>query len=105
MSKLLEAPPAAHEASSHWLESSHELQLADLLAEIAAQNLLDLPILQVAERTPNSIKHQLSHQQLLIKFWEIKLDGTLENGLDFAQIKAHPFPIVLYNFIANDMQA
>ena len=83
-------------------ESDNELELPELLTAISQHNLVELPIAKIAELTPIPLKHLLSHQQLLIKFWQINLNGLLENGLDYEQIKAHPFPIVLYNFIAND---
>lgn len=83
-------------------ESDTELELPELLTAIKQHDLVLLPIKKVAELTPIPLKHLLSHQQLFIKFWQINLDGLLENGLDYEQIKAHPFPIVLYNFIAND---
>ena len=49
-----------------------------------------------------TIKHKLTHQHLHIKFWKIKRETTLENGLDFESLNKFPFPIVLHNFIANN---
>ncbi|MBC7846751.1 MAG: A/G-specific adenine glycosylase [Flavobacterium sp.] len=46
-----------------------------------------------------SIIHKLSHQHLHIKFWKIKVDGTIENGIDAVTLKTFPFPIVIFNFI------
>jgi len=46
-----------------------------------------------------SIIHKLSHQHLHIKFWKIKVDGTIENGIDAKTLKTFPFPIVIFNFI------
>jgi A/G-specific adenine glycosylase len=46
-----------------------------------------------------SIIHKLSHQHLHIKFWKIKVDGTIKNGVDATTLKTFPFPIVIHNFI------
>jgi A/G-specific adenine glycosylase len=39
---------------------------------------------------------------LHIKFWKIKRNIILENGLDFETLNKFPFPIVLHNFIENN---
>ena len=49
-----------------------------------------------------TITHKLSHQHLHIKFWKIKRNIILENGLDFETLNKFPFPIVLHNFIDNN---
>lgn len=49
-----------------------------------------------------TITHKLSHQHLHIKFWKIKRNTILENGLDFETLNKFPFPIVLHNFIENN---
>ena len=46
-----------------------------------------------------SIIHKLSHQHLHIKFWKVRVDGTIENGINAAKLKTFPFPIVIFNFI------
>ena len=48
------------------------------------------------------ILHKLSHQHLNIKFWKIKVNGTIQNAIDYHQAKTFPFPIVIYNFIEKD---
>lgn len=85
-----------------YIETEQEIHHDEFIAKITQSDLLSLPIQQVSLLTPMAIKHQLSHQQLVIKFWSVKVSGLLKNGLDYNAIKAHPFPIVLYNFIAND---
>jgi A/G-specific adenine glycosylase len=49
-----------------------------------------------------TITHKLSHQHLHIKFWKIKRNTILENGLDFETLNKFPFPIVIHNFIENN---
>lgn len=43
--------------------------------------------------------HKLSHQHLHICFWKLKVAHSLETACEISQLKEHPFPIVLYNFI------
>jgi A/G-specific adenine glycosylase len=46
-----------------------------------------------------SIIHKLSHQHLHIKFWEVKLNGSIDNGLNSEELKTFPFPVAIHNFI------
>jgi A/G-specific adenine glycosylase len=56
-------------------------------------------VIGIEDCNDKSIIHKLSHQHLHIKFWKIKVDGTIENGIDSATLKTFPFPIVIFNFI------
>jgi A/G-specific adenine glycosylase len=56
-------------------------------------------VTSVEDCNEKSIIHKLSHQHLHIKFWKIRVDGTIENGIDAATLKTFPFPIVIFNFI------
>jgi A/G-specific adenine glycosylase len=56
-------------------------------------------ILTIGEENAKSIIHKLSHQHLHIKFWNVKIEGTLPNGINSTDLKTYPFPIVLHNFI------
>lgn len=56
-------------------------------------------VISIEDCSDKSIIHKLSHQHLHIKFWKIKVDGTIENGIDAATLKTFPFPIVIFNFI------
>ena len=56
-------------------------------------------VTSIEDCNEKSIIHKLSHQHLHIKFWKIKVDGTIENGIDAATLKTFPFPIVIFNFI------
>lgn len=59
-------------------------------------------LLSMEDWNGKSIIHKLSHQHLHIKFWKVKLKGSIENGMDFMTMKTFPFPIVIHNFIEND---
>ena len=56
-------------------------------------------VTSIEDCNEKSIIHKLSHQHLHIKFWKIKVDGTIENGIDAKTLKTFPFPIVIFNFI------
>ena len=44
-------------------------------------------------------KHQLTHQTLMIKFYEIALDVALKQALSPHEVMKKPFPIVLHHFL------
>ena len=73
----------------------------DVLALIQNQNFVTNKIQQIQLYNSESIVHKLSHQHLNIKFWKIKVEGTLLNGIDCKSASEFPFPIVIYNFISN----
>jgi A/G-specific adenine glycosylase len=56
-------------------------------------------VISIEDCNDKSIIHKLSHQHLHIKFWKIRVDGTIENGIDATTLKTFPFPIVIFNFI------
>jgi A/G-specific adenine glycosylase len=63
----------------------------------------DNTVLSMLEYNEKSIIHKLSHQHLHIKFWKVKIAGTIENGIDAETLKTFPFPIVIHNFIEKDL--
>jgi A/G-specific adenine glycosylase len=86
------------------IESLHTLAIDELVNHIADSAWATHSIQKISELNPVAITHLLSHQRLRIKFWKIQVEGQLDNGLNYDEIRAHPFPVVLYNFIANDWQ-
>jgi A/G-specific adenine glycosylase len=59
-------------------------------------------IVGISESNPETIIHKLSHQHLHIKFWKVKVNGTIKNAIDSETMKTFPFPIVIHNFIEKD---
>jgi A/G-specific adenine glycosylase len=59
-------------------------------------------IIGISESNPETIIHKLSHQHLHIKFWKIKVNGTIKNAINSKTVKTFPFPIVIHNFIEKD---
>ncbi len=74
----------------------------DVLTLIQNQNFVKNQILEIQLCNPESIVHKLSHQHLTIKFWKVKAEGMLPNGIDCESASKFPFPIVIYNFIKKE---
>jgi len=53
--------------------------------------------------TSETVLHKLSHQNLHIHFWKIQVDTKLQNGLTFQDLNKLPFPIVIHNFVKNNL--
>jgi A/G-specific adenine glycosylase len=60
-------------------------------------------VLSVLECNEKSILHKLSHQHLYIKFWKVTIIGEIKNGIDQEALRKFPFPIVIHNFIENEL--
>lgn len=81
------------------IETDKEEDFDCISKQIQAHFFTENKIVSISEYNPKSIIHKLSHQHLHIKFWKVKVEGILENGIDAARLKTFPFPIVLFNFI------
>lgn len=46
-----------------------------------------------------TVLHKLSHQNLYITFYRVKVAKKLNNGVDLTTLKTFPFAIVIFNFI------
>ncbi|QBZ96900.1 A/G-specific adenine glycosylase [Flavobacterium sangjuense] len=73
-----------------------------ILELIQNQNFVKNQILEIQLCNSEGIVHKLSHQHLTIKFWQIKVAGTLDSGMDCESASKFPFPIVIYNFIEKE---
>lgn len=81
------------------IETQNEVDLDFIANELKAEN----QIVSLSEINSKQIIHKLSHQKLHIRFWEVKIKGNLENGIDFEKLKIFPFPIVIFNFIEKEL--
>jgi A/G-specific adenine glycosylase len=63
----------------------------------------DNEVVSLLEYNSESIIHKLSHQHLHIKFWKASLKGIVKNGINLETVKAFPFPIVIHNFIEEQL--
>jgi A/G-specific adenine glycosylase len=68
---------------------------------IQNQKFITNSIQEIQLYNPEVIVHKLSHQHLSIVFWKIRVEGKIENGINWESAKKMPFPIVIYNFISN----
>jgi A/G-specific adenine glycosylase len=60
-------------------------------------------VVSLLEYNQQSIVHKLSHQHLYIKFWKVTIIGHVKNGIDQEALRKYPFPIVIHNFIENEL--
>lgn len=78
-----------------------EYERSDLvLRHIVCENEIE----SIYELNQHNVVHKLSHQHLHVKFWKVDVKGQVVNGLSASQLKALPFPIVLFNFIEKHWQ-
>lgn len=81
------------------LETDAEKDFDFMVTYIKEDFFVAYSIIGVEEWNPKSIVHKLSHQHLHIKFWKIKINETILNGINAQDLKTYPFPIVIHNFI------
>lgn len=81
------------------IESEKELSEKEIIEKISTPSFLTNKLISIKPFDEKSVLHLLSHQRLKIRFWEIKLDGSIENGMSKEALKKFPFPIVIFNFI------
>ena len=81
------------------LESEKELNEKEVKEKISTTSFLTNELISLKPYDEKSVLHILSHQRLKIRFWELKVEGELKNGLSKEAVKKLPFPIVIFNFI------
>ena len=85
------------------LETEKEEDFDFVSEQIQMEYFKENTISSILETNNKSIVHKLSHQHLHIKFWNVKIKGTIENGIDVETMKTFPFPIVIHNFIEKEL--
>ena len=85
------------------VETPSDVNLEEIIALSTTQFSDKHEIISVENLQLVPIKHKLSHQNLSIQFWKIKVKGLLTNGLPFSEVKKFPFPIVIFKFIEQDL--
>ena len=85
------------------METEKEEDFDCVSEAVQAEYFKDNTVVSMLEFNEKSIIHKLSHQHLHIKFWKVKIEGTIENGIDTETLKTFPFPIVIHNFIEKDL--
>ena len=64
-------------------------------------NLLKNKSFEISLYNEEDIIHKLSHQHLHTKFWIVKVEGSLPEGISFNKIRDYAVPILIGNFIEN----
>jgi A/G-specific adenine glycosylase len=84
------------------IETEQEVDLEYFVAQIQSNDFIANTILSVELTCPESKIHKLTHQHLYIRFWKVKVTGSLLNAVDYSTLLTYPFPIVIFNFIEKD---
>lgn len=85
------------------IETEYNVDLEELIGLVSEQNTEEYEINSVESLNAVPVNHKLSHQNLSIQFWNVKINGLLNSGLPISEVKKFPFPIVIYNFIEKDL--
>lgn len=84
-------------------QNLYEFPLLETVHEVSEPafdySVVGNPASPVEELPEHHVIHKLSHQHLHIKFWKLKLEGAVNQGVAIDDLNDLPFPIVLYNFI------
>ena len=79
------------------IETETEESVENVLETIASEFAsLDIQSVAVYDE---KIQHKLSHQLLSLRFFNVKTNTNISNGLPISTIRSYPFPIVLIKFI------
>lgn len=81
------------------IETEVEENFEYISEQIQNNFFLQNTLISIEDSNDKSIIHKLSHQRLHIKFWNVKVKGLVENGIDATTLKTFPFPVVVFNFI------
>lgn len=86
----------------------YQFPLIESKTSISKEELQNLPVFKsfypdlefdIHLHNSTDIIHKLSHRELHIKFWILKHNGVLNNGINFSEINQFPVPVVLERFI------
>lgn len=85
------------------LETEEEIQMNHFYSNDFQNHYFHNSIEEMVPFEEKSISHKLSHQNLIIRFWNVSVSGILENGIHPDEAKKLPFPIVIFNFIEKNL--
>lgn len=81
-----------------FIETESEASIEEIKKQIEMQST-DNDIDEIYVYNDLKITHKLSHQNLTLRFYYIKLHHHIPNGIPLDELEKLPFPIVLHNFI------
>jgi A/G-specific adenine glycosylase len=82
------------------VETQNEVNDVDIIQMISKQEFIENTIEDIKLLNPVKINHKLSHQHLSISFWQVTIEGKIQNGISCESVAEYPFPIVIFNFIS-----
>lgn len=82
------------------IETTATLKESEVITLIKNQAFVPNEIIDITLYNYDAIVHKLSHQQLHINFWNVKVSGNIQNGINWKSAHKMPFPIVIFNFIS-----
>jgi A/G-specific adenine glycosylase len=84
------------------IETETEVDFDEISGLISDKYSEQYSIKAIFDWNSNGKIHKLSHQHLNIKFWKVKVKGTIKEGITAQKLKTFPFPIVIFNFIQKE---
>ena len=83
------------------IETETSVALEDLLKRPDVHSIIPKLYKELFLYNETEIIHKLSHQELHIKFWILKISSPIKNAIKWSEIKSYPVPIVIERFINN----
>jgi A/G-specific adenine glycosylase len=87
------------------LETNKSVAFETISEELKRNQFIDNEIIELIKMDDTDTIHKLSHQKLHIKFWKVKVKGSINKGVHLWEVKKYAFPIVIYNFIEKNLIA
>jgi A/G-specific adenine glycosylase len=86
------------------IETDKEEDFDLILSRIQKSQFLSNRIVSLSLMNPESKIHKLTHQRLHIKFWQVKMAGEIEKGINYKSLITFPFPVAIFDFIEKKMK-
>lgn len=81
------------------IETKAEIEFTAFKTLAEAHPLLNDKLFELSIYNKEAIVHKLSHQHLYTKFWIVKLEETLKNGIPVNDVENYAVPKLIGNFI------
>lgn len=81
------------------IETQNDVNFNDFKAMVSKHVLLKDREVEMVLYNKEEIVHKLSHQHLYTKFWIVKTNCFLNEGIPFSEIRKYAVPVLIENFI------
>ncbi|MBD0823582.1 A/G-specific adenine glycosylase [Aestuariibaculum marinum] len=81
------------------IETKNEVAFEEFKSLVKEHSILKDKTFELSLYNKEAIVHKLSHQHLHTKFWIVKLDAPLNNGVALETVSDYAVPILIGNFI------